>query len=67
MDVEVAKDKAQEIGAEEIIVEHIIKKGWMDCFLDVHELNSYINGLQKGIEPLTACIVFKKSDDLGSV
>ena len=26
MDVEVAKDKAQEIGAEEIIVEHIIAK-----------------------------------------
>ena len=33
---------------------------WINCILDVHELTSYIDGLQKGAEPLTAGTVSEK-------
>ena len=33
---------------------------WIDCILEVHELTSYIDGLQKGTEPLTAGTVSEK-------
>ena len=33
---------------------------WIDCILDIHQLNNYINTLQKGTEPLTAGTISEK-------
>ena len=39
---------------------------WINCILDVHELTSHIDGLQKGAEPLTAGTVSEKLEEWGS-
>ena len=57
--MQVAKEMAQE--PKKYLSSISSTNNWIDCILDIHQLNSYIDGLQKGAEPLKARTVSEET------